>query len=80
MKRIDTKFAQFERLNVVCVGPPQAGKTSLIKGLCAMEADENYEADEVGQLGIEIFTPIKSTYKHLMPVTMQLVDTPGNLI
>jgi hypothetical protein len=33
MKRIDTKFQKFERLNVCCVGPPQSGKTALIKGL-----------------------------------------------
>ena len=70
MNRINTKFEKFDRLTVLCVGPPQAGKTALIKELCAMEADENYEADEVGQLGIEIFTTIKSTYKHLMPTTL----------
>ena len=56
--------------NVFLTGPGGSGKTALIKELCAMEADENYEADEVGQLGIEIFTTIKSTYKHLMPTTL----------
>ena len=80
MNRIDTKFQKFERLNVLCLGPPQAGKTALIKGLQGIEVDEQYVPDEVGQLGIEVFTPIKSTYKNLMPVSMHFIDTPGNLI
>ena len=74
---IKERYNNLETRSVLLVGPPQSGKTQLFRNLLNHEFQDPYNIDESAKFGFKVFSTIKSNYKEMHPLRMNIIDAPG---
>ena len=80
IKAINKKYQDLQRRNVTIVGPIQAGKTQLFRSLINQPFSDHYEQEETAKTGFQVFSTVKSRYENLDPLSLHVIDAPGQLM